>query len=774
MPIDQLSYIYQELSHGNLQVAYDVKNLTFLQNQAMAVLNTDPNNMGGYDLAVLDMLIKISNIIYNNTEVTPPLEDGVYDKLMVRYRKHNPNYQIGEVPVTFSDDELTKYDAMDSLKNPLQIEPESIRNGLFYNDLRSSPPLDFNLMDQEIDRMEPPHGTKRNIVVPHKYPKLVGTLDKCKFVLNKEAIDLGCYDDPDITIFERDFLGAHVRQGLINPHDNIILILELKYDGMSVEADVTNKILSARSRGDTGQDLAEDLDYVLKDYVFPYAPEIPENESFGMKFECIITKYNLWKLGQLKGKAYKNGRNGVVGLMKSLNAYNYRDLITLVPLETSLDIDPIAEIEFMNKYFIKDTYLKYAVVQGDYNTVLYQVYQFVKEAEAIRDYMPFMYDGVVVHYYDPRLRQALGRKNNVNQYSVAIKFNPMKKEATFMGYSFTVGQNGMITPLIHHTPVEFIGTIHTKSSGHSFQRFQELNLAVGDIIEVEYRNDVMPYVTRRVHDAYGKNYGQREPVQFPSLCPVCGTPLQFYESGKTAVCPNFMCEGRALARVTGMMRKLNIKGFKESALERLHVTSFTDLMSILDNPKRAIDALGDTMGEKFINVLQGFLGTRVDDYRMIGSIGFTNIAIETWKKILIDVSLNDLYYKSNEELYWILCNLKGIGKVTAETIINEKPFFIQDIATIMCMPNINITYHAPKKKTIRYTGCRPDEQLTAYLEARGFDCNPNASVTKTTDILIVPEVGHMSSKVKKSGPNTRIIAIDEFKRNIDYYLNQVM
>ena len=771
MPIDQLNYVWQELLHGNLSIIYDLAYNSIINNEAIRILNLNPNEMVDYDKAELDLLIKISNIVYNNTESPPPLEDGIYDKLMVRARSISPdNYQIGAPSVTFNNEEFNnKMDSMDNRRNPIIIEPQSVRDGMFYKELSAAPPLDLSRIDIPVDRTKYVKQKKQNIVVPHKYPKLVGTLDKCKFVLNKEAMDLGCFDDPDVTIFERDFLGKHIQLGVINPYDQITLILELKYDGMSVEADVSHKIISARSRGDTNMDLAEDLNGVLKDYEFPYAQAIPDNESFGMKFECIITKDNLWKLGQLKGKTYKNGRNGVVGLMKSLDAYAYRDLITLVPLETSLDIDPVAEIEFMNKYYSNGVYLKYAVVTGDYNSVLYQVYQFVKEAEAIRDFMPFMYDGVVVHYYDNRIRQVLGRKNNVNQYSVAIKFNPMRKEATFTHYSFTVGQNGVITPLIHHTPVEFIGTIHTKSSGHSYQRFRELNLAPGDKIEIEYRNDVMPYVTRRDEEVFRRTPHQ-EPIRFPTHCPCCGTPLVFLDSGKTAVCNNYNCPERALARITNMMKKLNIKGFAESALAKLNVQSFTDLLSIKNNSKRAIEALGDVMGMKFLAVLEQFLQTRIDDYRVIGALGFTDIAVETWKKILSEVSINDIIYKSNNDLYNILCSLYGIGEVTARTIVNERGYFAKDIDTISKLPNINSSYHRPVQKTIRYTGCRPDEQLTEYLMSLGYDANPNASVTKSTDILIVPEVGHMSSKVKKSGPNTKIIALDEFKRNIDYYL----
>lgn len=769
--MDALKYTIDELKKGNLNIIYDTRYANIIQAQALRILNMPYEAMTPYDMDILNDIIIISNIIYNNSESFPPLDDGIYDKLMVRYGHLNPNnYQIGSPVVNFNNQIEEDTDVLDGLYNPILIEPKSCREGLFYDELSSSPPLDLSLLDQPVDRTKYPTAKKQNIVVPHKYPKLVGTLDKCKFVLNKEAIDYGCFDDPDITIFERDFLGKHIQQGIIDPRQNITLILELKYDGMSVEADVTNKIISARSRGDVNQDLAEDLTSVLGDYVFPRAPKIKDSEAFGMKFECIITKNNLYRLGELKGRPYKNARNGVVGLMKSLDAYAYRDLITLVPLETSLYIDPIAEIEFMNKYFTTDVYLKYAVVQGDYNHVLFQVFQFVKEASAIREYMPFMYDGVVVHYYDSVIKERLGRVNNVNKYSVAIKFNPMTKDAKFLGYTFTVGQNGVITPMIHHTPVEFIGTIHTKSSGHSLQRFNELRLAIGDTIEIQYRNDVMCYVTRRVEDI--DPHRHRDIVEFPLYCPVCGNRLSFYDSGKTAICTNYECPGRRTARVVNMMKKLNIKGFAESSVDKIGLMNLTDLISITNTPERVITALGDANGRKFLESVDNLRSTPIDDYRVIGSLGFTNIAIETWKKILQNITINDIIYNTDAQLYQSLQDIKGIGETTARTVMDERHLFMTDLKSISLLGNVRISYHAPVKRTVRYTGCRPDDELTAYLEAKGFDANPNASVTKSTDILIVPEVGHDSSKVRKCGPQTKIIAIDEFKRNIDYYLRE--
>ena len=273
--------------------------------------------------------------------------------LMNIYKEVMPeNYQIGSIPTNIQftgsiepEEDLDGYSCpftMINYKNP----NENISQWLFKDSFFEMPPFHPEFYDQKIDRTKYPINDKVARIVPHKYPKLVGTLDKCKFVLIKEAVDAGVADDPTVKIFERDFLGKHLQMGILNPN-HIELLVELKMDGMSVEADVTNQILSARSRGDTAQDLADDLSVVFDGYQFPNCP--PIDDSFGMKFECIITKTNLQKLAELRGRPYKNARNGVIGLIKSQDAYAFRDLVTLVPLETSLDIDPVTEVKFMNQ-----------------------------------------------------------------------------------------------------------------------------------------------------------------------------------------------------------------------------------------------------------------------------------------------------------------------------------------------------------------------------------------------------------------------------------------
>lgn len=738
--------------------------IIYCGNEAMRILNKEELNE--YDVNCMNLLIQISQILYNNTDRSIlVLDDGVFDLLLERDKEYNSKVQVGAPPINFgSDGEII---TNSSLKYPMSFieDPDKyFSNELFFNNIGYTNPLYPILYDQNIDRNSGRISAKRNLSVPHMYPKLVGTLDKCKFTLNKEARERGVFDDRDVKIFERDFLGKHLQMGLFGPNDIIELDLELKYDGVSVEADVTDHIISARSRGDTNEDLAQDLTPILGGYKFPFCPEMNQDEPFGIKFEAIITYDNLDKMSRLRNKPYANARNGIIGLFGSLDAYDYRDLITLVPLSTSLDIDRATEIEFLNKYYHSGELLRYAIVRGTYNQVLYQVYKFVKEAETLRPMMPFMYDGVVINYTDPKIIEALGRENSVNKYSMAIKFNPMVRQAIFTGYTYTIGQNGMVTPMLHYTPVEFYGGIHTKSSGHSYARFKELNLVIGDAVELEYTNDVMPYLRRcEVQPAWGSH---NSPVEFPDKCPCCGNYLSFTD--KSAFCTNDLCPERVIARVTNMMKKLNLKDFSTESLRAIGLKSLHELLNIRIED---ISVLGEVNSRKFMERINELKTQPIFDYKIVGSIGFSNIAIETWKKILNKIPLSSIVELPENILLDKLIQIKGIGYNTAVTICTERETFYDDLMAILFeMPNVMNSYGQKSGKSIRFTGVR-DQKLCEYLNSLGMDANGNAGVTKTTDILIVPYDGFTSSKTAKAGPNTIIVGIDSFKANLDKYIS---
>lgn len=738
-----LNFIYQNAN----QINKDVMELLY---------NDNPSEK---DILNMYKILVISNILYNNTSGDNlVLEDGIYDLLVVKYKSITGNDVVGAPPVHFPDN--IRYNTFKQELVPGVIyfneeECKYIDNMLYHDDLYRNKvitPNDLLVPGVTYEKIV----SKRLKDTAHSNPELVGTLDKCKFVLMKQAIDKGVEDDPLVNILERDFFAKHIEAGIINPRNIIDVIVELKYDGVSVEADILNqRIVSACTRGDTANDLASDLTPILEGYYFPDAPIL--NEVIGVKFEAIMTHDNLEIYSKLKGRKFANCRTAIISWLTSADAYQYRELVTLVPLATNLKdeygkpIDRLVEVEFMNRYLCRGELLRYSVFSGDLTNVLFQIYKFAEEAEFMRKVLPFMYDGIVVSYLDPKIRETLGRKNAVNLYSMAVKFNSLVRETRFVEYKYTVGQNGEVTPMIYYNPVEFFGTVHPKSSGHSYGRFKELSLRPGDIIEVEYKNDVMSYVYKK--DCIENDNNTNPVVEFPKECPFCGTPLVFTDA--SARCPNLnLCPEISVKRMTNMMSKLQFSGFAEETVRSLNIKSFRDLMELkLEN----ISYIGDLTSKSLIEQVSNLKNSNILDWRLIGALGFTDMASNTWKLIFSVIDLKSFCHLANRyidsngqdrNLIRILKDIRGIGEATINTILTEYVYFYFDLKYII--ENIKYTdSKGVKLIKVRFTGVR-DKNLVDKLNSMGYDAG-EGGVTKDTDILVVPSADYKTgSKYKKA------------------------
>ena len=793
----EIKDILECLKQGNFNAAYNHK--IEIDNSIYHLMN-EPDEAFKNDPKLLDELadlIAIGNITYNYSDADIlPIDDSIYDMLVVKLQRIDyDRFTPGAIPIDVNISNKQYSYTIDRKSNGM-IKPFTVmqEEDIYkIEDLLFPEILDLKKRFDPRCNMEKPfmtkdtgsqYITKRLQNTAHNYPNLVGTLEKCKIVLTKQAEDLGILNQSNLTIFERDFMAPLLQNGLIEPY-NIQMVGTLKYDGISIEADCTDEIISARTRGDTDYNLASDLTPILQGYKFPNAPKI--DTPIGIKFEAIVLYEDLDKINRLFGKSYINGRTAIIGLTGSSDARKLRDYITLVPIQADFSNCPnveqpnrVKEIQFLNKYYANREYLRWTFMINGYYSLLYMVKRFVEEAEYFRKFANFMYDGVVLEFVDPDVVKRLGRRNSINQYQMAIKFDPLKRVTTFRGFTYTVGQNGNITPMIHYDPIEFLGAIHNKSTGSSYKRFKELNLYVGDQISVTYVNDVMPYVEKMDIDYNTENH-QRVPSSeelFPTHCPCCGTELILLDKGKTMRCPNKNCHERTVQRMTNMIDKLGIKDFSQSAIEDLRVKSFKQLMTMSVDDMRI---LGPTDSIKLYNQLENLKKNPLPDYRVIGALGFTNIAAKTWKLIFEHMPLKIVYERlvckcfdnDDDSLLIELKNIKGVGPIIANTIVDEFGFFDDDIEYIVTnmfyIPSI-IGIPTAKYK-IRFSGFRDPELAEAISRFTDIDCDDSSGVTKDTTILLVPNVGTKSSKVDKAIKyGIPIVPVNDFLDNPQKYI----
>lgn len=729
------------------------------------------------DTSIADMVLRISNILYNNTSKTVlPLDDGVYDQLLVAYRRYNPNYQVGAKPINFP--ELNDEETITSGKRLLYhvVDEKKLGESLYGNDIwKQQTSMEDGIRPRRLYTVIRDPISKRLIDTPHIYPELVGTLDKCKFVLNVDAQQAGVFDDLSVQVFERDYIQLCLSCGIITPDEVFEMIGELKYDGVSVEAEVEgDRIIRALSRGDTGDNIATDLTPIFSGYRFrskalrEYLAGLSQSpfqmEKFGIKFEAVLTRRNLEILSELRGKEYKNARNAIIGLLGASDAYRYADYITLIPISSSLpDVPRIPELDFLNKFYNSGEYNRFCTFRGNYMEILFQVKQFTQSAELIRPILPYMIDGVVISFIDPIKKQWLGRVNSVNKWQMAIKFNPKQARTIFLGYTFTMGKSGTIIPMVHFKPVEFIGTIHTKQTIHSFQRYKELALVKGQEIDVQYVNDVLTYINKPI-TRYNQQIQQTQPPEpFITYCPYCGSILQMSSSQKTIRCMNVNCHERQIMRMIDMIDILGFKDISEETIRALDITSFKKLLECTDD-QFLVDKIGPLTADKLKRYIHELHDNPIEDYRIMSAMGFESMGQEKWKLILQQYDLALLFRYDRDQLMYCLKDIKGIGPAMTQSVIEGFIVYHDEIQYILSNLKIIDSKAMFKRPKVVITGTRNDKLIHAIKNA-GFDCDDSYGVTQDTALLICSSLNSNSSKMQKARKyGIQIQEISEFLR----------
>ena len=687
---------------------------------------------------IADRILRISNFLYNNSSINVlPLDDGVYDQLLVIYKRYNPNYQVGAQPFVMPENTQNEY------------VPEK-KVLCYYID--KDKPYVQSILYQNNDNIRPKNLciyikdpiTKRIINTTHKYPELVGTLDKCKFVLNQEARDKNVFNKPSVQIFERDYIHQCLSKGIIKPNEMFEMVGELKYDGVSVEAEVQgNTIIKALSRGDTADNIATDLTPILGGYVFPFANDVPKDLTFGIKFEAVMLNKDLEALSLIRGKPYKNCRNAIIGLFGASDAYLYIDYITLIPLSCSLNMNRFDELMFLNRYYNSGEYNRFVSFRGNYQQILFQVKQFVEASEYTRPMLPYMIDGVVISFTDSEKIKALGRENSVNKYQMAIKFNPKKVRTIFTGYTYNIGKSGDIIPMAHFKPCEFIGTIHDTQTIHSYERFKQLNLSIGQEIDVEYVNEVITYVTKPDTE-YNRSI-TTPPEQFITQCPYCNSFIQISESGKSAKCPNPYCHERKIMRVVDMFDKLGFKGIAEETIRYLDIDSLEAAYSVRD--KRDIfTSIGPKTSMLFDNYLESLLINPIDDWKIMSAMCFEGMADEKWKTILKYYTIEELLSMNDKSF---LIAIPNIGIAVTSAIDDGFAIYANDIKLIVSSCNIINSKGKTELPKVAITGFR-DPEFVSLLCNNGFDASDLYGVTKNIYALIAADKNSGSGKIQKA------------------------
>lgn len=538
------------------------------------------------------------------------------------------------------------------------------------------------------------------------------------------------------------------------------LTIVLTYRGGELEKAVT------RGNGEVGEVITNNAK------VFKNVPlHIPYKGELILRGEAIIGYHDFEKINakiEDVDAKYKNPRNLCSGSVRQLNNEITAKRNVKFYAFTLVKAD---DVDFQNSRIKQMDWLKgqgFEVVEHhlvDTSTIEDEVSWF---AEHIAE-NDFPSDGLVLVYDDIAYGQSLGTTAKFPRDSFAFKWADEIRETTLREIEWSASRTGLINPVAIFDPVELEGTTVSRASVHNVSIMEELQLGVGDTIQVYKANMIIPQIAENLTRS-----GNCVP---PKACPVCGgeTKISMDNDTKTLYCTNPTCQAKQVKSFTLFVSRdaMNIEGLSEATLEKLidrgFIKDFSDIFHV-ERYKEEIQKM-EGFGEKsYDNLMKSIEQARTTTLpKLVYSLGIANIGLANAKVICraFDQNPEKVMNATEEELSAI----SGVGDVIAKAYVDyfadekHRELFEKLLLEVTIPKEEQTTEQKFTDINFVITGSvhhfANRAEVKEEIEKRGGKVT--GSVTSKTNYLINNDVESTSSKNKKARElGVPIISEDEF------------
>ncbi|MCI6464836.1 MAG: NAD-dependent DNA ligase LigA [Faecalicatena sp.] len=369
----------------------------------------------------------------------------------------------------------------------------------------------------------------------------------------------------------------------------------------------------------------------------------------------------------------------------------------------------------------------------------------------------FPSDGLVLIYDDIAYGQSLGTTSKFPRDSFAFKWADEIKDTTLLEIEWSPSRTGLINPVAIFEPVELEGTTVSRASVHNISIMEELELGVGDKIQVYKANMIIPQIAENLTRSGVKD--------IPCACPVCGgaTKISMENDTKTLYCTNPECQAKQIKSFALFVSRdaLNIEGLSEATLEKFIVRGFIKDFSDIFHLERYEEEIKtmEGFGEKsYVNLLNSVENARKTTLpKLVYSLGIANIGLANAKVICkaLDYDPKRLFEATVEELN----EISGVGGVIAKAFVD---YFAEErhrdvfekLLKEVDIPEEEVQKEAQIFENMNFVITGSVEhfanrnEVKEVIEARGGKVT--GSVTSKTNYLINNDVQSTSSKNKKA------------------------
>lgn len=454
----------------------------------------------------------------------------------------------------------------------------------------------------------------------------------------------------------REFIGNHKT------------LLSWKMDGLTIVLTYENGKLQkavTRGNGTVGEVITNNA------RVFRNIPlKISYQGRLILRGEAVITYPDFERINSSIEDAdarYKNPRNLCSGSVRQLNNQitaerNVRFYAFSLVSASNVDMHNSREYQME---WLKDQgfeVVEYRIVTAD---TLDEAMDYF--ADAVEKNI-FPSDGLVALYDDIAYGESLGSTTKFPRNAFAFKWADEIRETTLRSIEWSPSRTGLINPIAVFDPVELEGTTVSRASVHNVSILKELELGIGDTLQVYKANMIIPQIA--------ENLTRSRNLQIPDTCPACGSEAKIIKENEVEAlyCTNPDCAAKKIKAFTLFVSRdaMNIDGLSEATLEKFIARGFIHTFGDIFEISRYKDEIMEMEGfgqKSFDNLMESLENARKTTLaKVIYSLGIANIGLANAKVICrhFNNSLDAIRKADLEEVSAI----DGIGPVIARNLVN--------------------------------------------------------------------------------------------------------
>ena len=231
-----------------------------------------------------------------------------------------------------------------------------------------------------------------------------------------------------------------------------------------------------------------------------------------------------------------------------------------------------------------------------------------------------------------------------------------------------VGRTGVLTPRAVVSPVRLAGTTVTSATLHNQDFISEKDIRIGDTVTIRKAGEIIPEILAVVPE---KRPQDAVPFRLPSVCPVCGAPVERDPDGAAVRCTGAECPAQLSRNIAHFVSRgaMDIEGLGEAIVDQLiaggHIHSPADIYYLQLDDLKSLWKSGTRAAQKLLDSIAA--SRSADLSRLIYALGIRQVGEKAAKVLARTFGSMDALMQADEAA---LTQVSDIGAITAQSIVS--------------------------------------------------------------------------------------------------------